>query len=158
MPGILFVCTANICRSPMAEGMFKKFLQDRNEAGEWIVDSAGTWGFDGEPAALGSQTVMSEMGIDISNHSARRVNFEILRSFDLILTMESGHKEALQIEFPEISDRVYMLSEMMHEQKDIPDPIGGPIAEYETTANLIEQYLLNGYEEIRILSGSAKQD
>ena len=99
MPALLFVCTANICRSPMAEAMFKQILEDRDTSGEWIVASAGTWGLDGAPAAAGSQAAMNAKGIDISNHSARSVDQEILQSFDLILTMENGHKESLQMEF-----------------------------------------------------------
>lgn len=156
MPGILFVCTANICRSPMAAGIFDELIQDRADGEEWRVESAGTWGLDGEEASLGSQTVMSEMGIDISGHRSRQVTSELLTPFDLILTMESGHKEALKVEFPEISDRVYMLSEMTHETEDIPDPIGGPITEYEATAQLIESYLLDGFAEIQRLVGSSK--
>lgn len=158
MPGILFVCTANICRSPMAAGIFNQLVQERADGEVWRIESAGTWGFDGEEASFGSQTVMSEMGIYISDHRSRRVTFEILAAFDLILTMESGHKEALQVEFPEISDRVYMLSEMGNEIKDIPDPIGGPITEYETTAQLIKKYLMDGLEKIQGLAGSSNQE
>lgn len=158
MPGIIFVCTANICRSPMAAGIFSKAIEEKGESEQWNVESAGTWGLDGEAASIGSQTVMSEMGIDISNHSARRVDFDLLESFDLILTMESGHKEALRVEFPELSDRVFMLSEMINVEEDIPDPIGGPIEEYKASADLIEHYILNGFPEIKNLATSADRE
>ena len=158
MPRILFVCTANICRSPMAAGIFSKIIEDQGESEQWNVESAGTWGLDSEPASIGSQTVMNEMGIDISNHRSRRVDYDLLESFDLILTMESGHAEALRVEFPELSDRVFMLSEMINVEEDITDPIGGPIEEYKASADLIEYYILNGFPEIKNLATSVNQE
>ena len=148
MPGILFVCTANICRSPMAAGIFKKLIQDRAEGEEWRVESAGTWGLDGEEASLGSQTVMSEMGVDLSGHIARRVTSEMLAPFDLILTMESGHKEALQIEFSEIADKVFMLSEMSGEILNIEDPIGRTYQDYLETVDQIDKLIESGFPRI----------
>lgn len=158
MPRILFVCTANICRSPMAAGIFSKIIEDQGESEQWNVESAGTWGLDSEPASIGSQTVMNEMGIDISNHRSRRVDYDLLESFDLILTMESGHKEALRVEFPELSDRVFILSEMINVEEDITDPIGGPIEEYKASADLIEHYILNGFPEIINLATSTNRE
>lgn len=158
MPRILFVCTANICRSPMAAGIFSKIIEDQGESEQWNVESAGTWGLDSEPASIGSQTVMNEMGIDISNHRSRRVDYDLLESFDLILTMESGHKEALRVEFPELSDRVFILSEMINVEEDITDPIGGPIEEYKACADLIEHYILNGFPEIINLATSTNRE
>ena len=148
MPSILFVCTANICRSPMATGLFNKILEDKKPTGEWNVESAGTWGLDGEPAATGSVAVMNNKGIDISNHRARSVNEDIIQSFNLILTMESGQKEALRVEFSEFSDRIYLLSEMVNQKQDIDDPYGGVFSEYERAANEIEEYLLTGFDKI----------
>lgn len=148
MPAILFVCTANICRSPMAAAMFKKILDDRNTSGDWIIESAGTWGLDGEPAASGSQAVMKSKGIDISDHIARSVDRDFIKTFDLILTMESGHKESMRLEFSDASDHIYMLSEMVNQNIDIDDPYGGVYAEYVQAADEIENYLLKGFETI----------
>lgn len=148
MPSVLFVCTANICRSPMAEAMFKQILDDRNAPGEWIIESAGTWGLDGQPAASGSQSVMKSKGIDISAHRARSVNKDLIDSFNLILTMESGHKESLRMEFSDASAHIYMLSEMINQNVDIDDPYGGVYAEYVQAAEEIEEYLSKGYDAI----------
>jgi protein-tyrosine-phosphatase len=148
MPAILFVCTANICRSPMAAGLFKQILEDKSASDEWSVESAGTWGLDGEPAAAGSLAVMRNKGVDISDHRARSVNQEIIQSFDLILTMESGQKESLHMEFSKFSDRIYLLSEMVNQKHDIDDPYGGVFSEYEQAADEIEEYLLNGFDTI----------
>jgi protein-tyrosine-phosphatase len=148
MPAILFVCTANICRSPMAAGLFKQILEDKSASDEWSVESAGTWGLDGEPAAAGSLAVMRNKGVDISDHRARSVNQEIIQSFDLILTMERGQKESLHMEFSKFSDRIYLLSEMVNQKHDIDDPYGGVFSEYEQAADEIEEYLLNGFDTI----------
>jgi protein-tyrosine-phosphatase len=148
MPAVLFVCTANICRSPMTAGIFNKILKEENPEGEWRVESAGTWGLDGEPAAAGSLAVMKNNGIDISEHRARSVSKDLLQVFDLILTMESGQKESMRVEFPEVSDRIFLLSEMVNQKQDVDDPYGGVFSEYEQAADEIEEYLMGGYDTI----------
>ena len=148
MPAVLFVCTANICRSPMAVGIFNKILEEKNPDGDWRVESAGTWGLDGEPAAAGSLAVMKNKGIDISEHRARSVSKDLLQAFDLILTMESGQKESMRMEFPEVSDRIFLLSEMVNQKQDVDDPYGGVFSEYEQAADEIEEYLVGGYDAI----------
>ena len=152
MPSILFVCTAKICRSPIAMGLLQQMLKDKQVEGEWIVESAGTWGLDGDAAAAGSQAVMAGRGIDISQHRARSVDYDLLESFNLILTMENGHKEALCMEFPEVSKRIYLLSEMAGEKSDITDPYGGPYSGYERAAEDIQAYLENGLDQILLLA------
>jgi protein-tyrosine-phosphatase len=148
MPAILFVCTANICRSPMAEALFKHILKDRKISGDWIVESAGTWGLDGESAAAGSKAVMNSKGIDLSDHRARSIDQDIIQSFDLILTMESGQKESLRMEFSDSSDHIFLLSEMVNQKHDIADPYGGVYAEYEQAADEILEYLSDGFDTI----------
>jgi protein-tyrosine-phosphatase len=148
MPSILFVCTANICRSPIAMGMLRNMLEERHIEGDWQVDSAGTWGLEGDPPAAGSRAVMENVGIDISDHKARRVDYDLLKSYDLILTMELGHKEALCMEFTEFAERIYMLSEMAGDKSDIKDPYGGPYSGYEQAAEDIQLYLENGFDTI----------
>ena len=90
MPAILIVCTANICRSPIAMGMLRNMLAEKHVEGDWLVESAGTWGLEGDPAAAGSQAVMNNRGIDIGDHRARRVDYDLLQNFVLILTMGIG--------------------------------------------------------------------
>ena len=123
-------------------------LTENQVEGEWRVESAGTWGLEGDPAAAGSQAVMNNLGVDISDHRARRVDYDLLGSFDLVLTMENGHKEALGMEFPEFSERIYMLSEMVDQKNDIDDPYGGAYSGYEQAAEDIQQYLENGFDTI----------
>lgn len=148
MPKILFICTANLCRSPMASALMKEIVRDQSNAQDWIIESAGTWGNKGYPAVEEVQMVMKDRGIDLSDHRSRIVTKEIIQTAGLILTMEKGHKEALRIEFPEYSDRIFLLSEMVGKNFEIDDPIGGPIREYEQTARLLEKTLSQGFEKI----------
>lgn len=148
---VLLVCTANLCRSPMAEGILRHLVEP---ATAWRVESAGTWGFDGDPPALNAQLAMSDRGIDISNHRSRQVTRPLLQEFSLILTMTRGHKEALQVEFPSLAERVYLLSEMIDTVFDIEDPIGGPLVEYVATADELEGILRQGLDRIQRLSSA----
>ena len=145
MPSVLFVCTANICRSPMAMGLFRRKVQGLPG---WRVESAGTWTIEGQPAASYSQMVLQSRGIDIHDHRSRPVDRELLSKFNLILTMESGHKEALKVEFPEFADRVYLVSEMIEAGYNIPDPMGGSVDGFEETAGDFERIFDHGFEMI----------
>lgn len=148
MPSILIVCTANICRSPMAEAILKGMVAKRPDADQWHIESAGTWARDGSPAAVLSQVVVEEMGLDISNHQSKQVTRGLLRRFDLILTMERQQKEGLVVQFEAFADRIYMLSEMVGRFEDIPDPIGGEIEYYQATAKMMERFLSGGLEKM----------
>jgi len=158
MPSILFVCTANICRSPLAMVLFREKVG--LDVDNWRVESAGTWAYDGSPAAEMVRQVLSERGLDISDHRSRMVTKELLSNFDLILTMEQGHMEALKAEFPDLANRVYMLSEVIGQRFDITDPIGGIQYEFEQTAREFERIFDLGFEKILqlIQQSSPSQD
>jgi protein-tyrosine phosphatase len=94
--------------------------------------------------------------MDLSSHTSRCINRALLEPFDLILTMEFGHKEVLQAEFPDLAHRIYMLSEMFDELIDVDDPIGKPLHAYEYTATLIEDWLACGFPRILELTKSAE--
>lgn len=153
-PAVLFVCTGNICRSPMAAALFKLLLKEqRADWADWQVDSAGTWAEDGGAVSRNSVTVMAKRGVDIARHRARTVTAAMLAKYDLILTMEPGHKEALQVEFPSVAKRVYMLSEMEGRTDPVKDPIGGTLEEYQKSADTMEAMIKNGMQQILLLAG-----
>lgn len=152
-PSVLFICTANICRSPMAEGLFKEFLLNNVEDWrQWKVESAGTWTNAGYPPASLAVEVMKNHGIDISMHRSRPITQIPLSRFRLILTMEPGHKEAIQIEFPQISNRVFLFREMVGKLEKIEDPIGSTLEKFEETVIVLENTIIEGFSEITRLT------
>jgi protein-tyrosine-phosphatase len=150
MHRVLFICTANICRSPMAMGLLRH--RTALHPDQWIIESAGTWTEGGESAALKTLQVLKKRGIDLDNFQSRILTEELLRSFYLILTMEKGHKEAIRVEFPELANRVFLLSEMIDQDYDIDDPIGKPLPAFDETAQEIDALLAHGFQKIADLS------
>jgi len=80
------------------------------------------------------------------------VDLEMIASYQLILVMERGHKEALRIEFPEMAGQIFLVSEMINKKFDIVDPVGGPLTEYQATAREINMIIEQGFEMICQLS------
>jgi protein-tyrosine-phosphatase len=136
----------------MAEALLRAKLEEVESLDEWRVESAGTWASPGQPAAEFSQEAMRERDLDLSGHRSKVVSQEYLSNFDLILTMERNHKEALQVEFPRFRDRIYLLSEMVDQNRDVEDPFGGSKMEYQATAREIESVIDEGFEKIKALA------
>ena len=153
MPSILFVCTGNICRSPMASVLFNSKIGSRADQQGWDVRSAGTRAVNGAPASINAREVMKAWGLDLSLHLSRPVSDDLIRSSDLVLTMERDHKEELQEKFPDLAGRIYMLSEMIGLEQDIADPIGGPLDAYELTARELDRTINSGLKKILRLAG-----
>lgn len=147
MPHVVFICTANICRSPVAEGLLRNRLQQQGRAG-WRVSSAGTWAQLKRGAARHSIDLMAEKGIDIRDHQAQEVNAALLQEADLLLCMEPGHAEALRAEFPQASHKIYLLSEMDNRRYGIDDPYGGPYEGYKQMLADVEQLIDAGLPRI----------
>jgi protein-tyrosine phosphatase len=147
MPRVLFVCTANICRSPVAAGLLQSML-DARDAADWEVASAGTWAAQTRGASQFSIDVMGDRGIDIRTHQSRMVTEEMLERADLVLCMESGHVEALRAEFPRQADKIFLLTEMVGLRYSISDPYGQPREEYERMAEAVESLLNQGLPQI----------
>lgn len=130
MATILIICTANICRSPVAAALLADRLTQRG-LNDWQVLSAGTWSMGSREASRYSIEVMKRAGIDITDHRSRMVEEAQIEDADLVLTMEDGHSEVLRAEFPRQAHKIFMISEMINQTYNIPDPYGGPLVEYE---------------------------
>ena len=131
MKKILFVCTGNICRSVIAEHLFKKILKDKK-----IVDiEVGSAGIDGNPeyriyGILAE--LMTEKGIDYSKHISTKITDKHLADCDLIIVMEQLHQKYISYSNPEADGKVKLLKELAGEGKvDIHDPIGKPAEAYK---------------------------
>ncbi len=124
MPQILFVCTANRYRSVIAAKCFESELIQRKEEDKWRVLSAGTWTTDGLPAMTDAIRKAQEIGLDIHEHRSTAITGDLLQEADLVLVMEGGQKEALQVEFPACREKILLLSEAAKGiAYDIPDPV-----------------------------------
>ncbi len=141
MPNVLFICTANQCRSPMAEVIGRDLLTRAYPANGWRVGSAGVRAVDGYPATPASATVAGRHGFDLSRHSSRALSAALVTETDLLVTMEAAHKQAILRAFPQASDRVFVLSELIGRSEDVEDPIGLAFAEYERTYHLLEEWI-----------------
>jgi len=130
--------------------LFRSHLGEH--AGDWRVESAGTWTRDGEPAASKLISLLAEHGLDLRQHRSRGITRDLMHTFNVILTMERGHKEALQVEFPERAARVFLLTEMIGQIYDIQDPIGGSMADFRDTFDEVQFILKNGFDRIQELA------
>lgn len=123
MPSVLFVCTANRFRSPIAAALFLEKLQHVDGISAWRVESAGTWGDANLPPMKEALSEAGKRNLNIQTHLSKTINDKLMQEFDLILVMEAGHKEALINEFPGAEEKVYLLSEVGGGAPySIPDP------------------------------------
>ena len=151
MANILIICTANICRSPVATALLGDRLRRRGLF-DWRVESAGTWAMVTRGASRYSIDLMSRYGHDITAHRSRMVTAEHLRQADLVLTMEVGHAEALRSEFPTEAHKVFIITEMIGHTYSIDDPYGGPLVEYERMVTSLTEVIDSGLERIVALA------
>lgn len=123
MPSILFVCTVNRFRSPLAEVVFRHELQKARYPGNWAVSSAGTWTEADLPPMPDAILAAAEVGLDLSGHRSRQINAELIKDNTLVVVMHESHKEALRVEFPGYKDKVFLITEAVGEiAYSIPDP------------------------------------
>ncbi|KMT22796.1 low molecular weight protein arginine phosphatase [Clostridium cylindrosporum] len=135
---LLFVCTGNTCRSPMAQEIAKKVLAEKGIDAK--VSSAGIYAFMGTSASENSLKVMEEIGLDLSNHMASLLDRKMLEENDIILTMTQGHKESIISSAPDFKDKIYTFGEYIGIGKDIIDPFGGSVDVYRSCRQQLEDY------------------
>ncbi len=143
MTRILFICMGNICRSPSAEGVFRKLLAEHGQDLEVEVDSAGTHAYHvGEPPDHRSQTAASRRGVDLSSIRARKVTEDDFISFDLLLAMDRHNYEVLAGICPDGHEhklRLFLEFLERPENLDVPDPYYGGSAGFEHVLDLVEE-------------------
>lgn len=136
-PGyILVVCTANICRSPMAAALLKHALAAQTEPLRSLeVVSAGVGGRDGDTVSANSVTALKKVGLDISGHRSRAITEDLVRGAVVVLGMTESHRAMIHFAITPQPHNVHLFREFMPQRggKEIGDPYGGSLKLYEAT-------------------------
>ena len=139
---VLFVCTGNICRSPAAEGVFRKLAADTGLDGYIVADSAGTTDYHtGQPPDSRMQSAARARGYDLSRLRARQVEYEDFGRFDLVVAMDREHRDALAQLAPAAgAEKIRLMMEFARrsDYTEVPDPYYGGPAGFELVLDLIE--------------------
>jgi len=140
MKKVLFICTGNTCRSPMAEALFLHRLGSEEQ---WEACSAGIYAGAGTPASANSIEAMRELGIDLSNHRSQPLSAKLVQQTDLIVTMTAGHRFEILQDFPEVGNRVFLIKSFGTSKvpTDISDPFGRSLDVYRKIRDEIDRAL-----------------
>jgi protein-tyrosine-phosphatase len=149
---ILFVCTGNTCRSPMAEAYFCDLCKKGNRSDIDVV-SAGICAGNNILASPEAIRVMLNYNIDISKHKSQQLSESLIKSSDLIVVMTKFHKKAILESFSFIVNKVFLLHEFDNCQKDILDPFGGDFNAYNECVAEMTPPLDNLFSEAIYLHG-----
>lgn len=147
---VLFICTSNVCRGPMAAALFKRRSPDDSSR---IVRSAGIDGVDGRPVLAPAQAAVHKRGVDLSHHLARIATPHLLPAFDLVLAMERRQQEWVARYAPAALDRTWLLGHWR--DVEIQRPVNGHHPDYDRIADTIDQCLVDWVRRIEVLDDRA---
>jgi protein-tyrosine phosphatase len=147
---VLFVCTANVCRSPMAEAIFNALAEDKQLP--FRAQSAGVAALENEPMAPNARAALEEVGIPAGHHRARQVSESMLREADLVLALSPRHMANLQERYGSLSHKVHTLPHYASGapgEDGISDPYGQAMTAYRASVHQLVGYIDSLVEALR---------
>ena len=141
---ILFVCTGNTCRSPIAQGLAKHLLSEN-----YRILSSGIDAYDGQAVSEKAVKVLKEKSIDISKNKAVKLDDQLLTAADYVFTMTQKHELYLWNAYPEHKSKIKRLGDFVGYNRDISDPWGGSLEDYRRCALELEEMLSTLVEKFK---------
>ena len=137
---ILFVCTGNTCRSPMAQAIALKLIKEEPQKYGFIkVASAGLAAYDGDGPSFYAQEACAMNGSSLEDFRSQRITYDLLEAADLVLVMTEEHKYQLLLKAPQYGEKIFTLGEFAGEEIDVGDPYGSNLEMYLQSYDLIEE-------------------
>jgi protein-tyrosine phosphatase len=162
MMKILFVCMGNICRSPTAEGIFRKLLQKKRQEGAFVLKSAGTHGYHvGEPPDPRTQRAAAARGYDLSEMRAKKITVQDLAGFDLILAMDKAVRDNLyDMTRSEARHKIRLFMDYArhHDDDEVPDPYYGLGYGFDVVIDMVEDAAEGLLETLQKEKARAKKE
>lgn len=154
MKKIMFVCTGNICRSPMCHYYLQKLVNESGLQNDFLISSCGTYANTGESSTINAIEAMKKYDVDLNMHRATNIDDIDIENYDLILSLTVSHKTTVLSLYPKLRGKVYTLREYVYTNdsyKNIDDPWGLSLNVYNECANEI-------VEALNILFDKLKED
>lgn len=136
---VLFVCTGNTCRSPMAAAIFNHFAEKMQS--NWFAMSAGIATESGLPVSKETKQALKEQHIYLEDHQSHQLEGRMLKDVNFVLTMTTTQRDLLHIYFPKYKEKVKTLSEIAGLEHEIPDPFGSDLEEYRRIAKIFMEIM-----------------
>lgn len=155
MKNVLFVCTGNTCRSPLAAALLLRRLEEEHEAGV-AVASAGLGAVPGRPATPEAVDAAAEAGADLREHRSQPVTPQLVEASDLILTMEGWQRDEVRQAHPEAAGKIFLLKDFAGGQGEVSDPLGRGLEVYRGTRDELRQAIEAMLPRMRELLGLEK--